>query len=172
VPLSRSPDFHAVIHRRAGTRCPIPFTVCFSDFHAFTLRLVPHTAMSFLFTARACFPVALRFAPRTRPVSTASPTSKPYPSCESVSPGLGFPSPTDRYSPGFLPLQSFYLHTSDSRPAWTRRPKHSPFLRRFRARDSKDLSPSCQVKPSQHQKARGRPRRRIPAPFEAGPHHR
>jgi hypothetical protein len=36
VPLLRSPDFHAVIHRRAGTRCSIPFTACFSDFHAFT----------------------------------------------------------------------------------------------------------------------------------------
>jgi hypothetical protein len=36
VPLSRSPGFHAVIHRRAGTYDSIPFTVCFSDFHAFT----------------------------------------------------------------------------------------------------------------------------------------
>jgi len=36
VPLSRSPDFHAVIHRRAGTRRPTPFTACFPDVHAFT----------------------------------------------------------------------------------------------------------------------------------------
>jgi hypothetical protein len=36
VPLSRSPDFHAVIHQRAGTRRSIPFTACFPDFHAFT----------------------------------------------------------------------------------------------------------------------------------------
>jgi len=36
VPLSRSPDFHAVIHRRAGTRRPIPFTARFPDFHALT----------------------------------------------------------------------------------------------------------------------------------------
>jgi hypothetical protein len=36
VPLSRSPDFHAVIHRRAGTRGSIPFAVNFPDSHAFT----------------------------------------------------------------------------------------------------------------------------------------
>jgi len=105
VPLSRSLDFHAVIHRRAEARRPLPFTACFTDARAFA-RL-PGSPSGYELPFRARMRAARSLWDSGR--GTASfrqlhllrsciPPTSPFAT------GSGFPSPVDRYSPGLLPL--------------------------------------------------------------------
>jgi hypothetical protein len=102
--------------------------------------------------AETRFPFAPGLVLRNRPVPPASPASKLH----SL---LRVRSQLDRSYPhqlaatllGFAPSRAFSVHASDSRPARTQKPEHVPFLRRVRARDSKDHSPSCRVRPFQYE---------------------
>jgi hypothetical protein len=121
VPLSRSPGFLAVIHRRAETHCSIPFTACFPDFHAFT-RL-PCSSDDYGLPFHAL--VHASWSPwgsgcLVRPVPPASPTSKLH-SLLRVRSQLAWVSPHQLADTllGFCPSRAFSSHASDSRPAQT-----------------------------------------------------
>jgi len=119
----------------------------------------------------SCFPVALSLVSRNRLVPPASSTSE-LRSLLRVRSRLDWVSPHQPAATllGFFPSRAFASHASDPRPVRTRRLEHVPFLRRVRARDSEDRSPPCRVRPFLCPRAPNRPRRRIPAPFETGPH--
>jgi hypothetical protein len=92
VPLSRSPGFHAVIHRRAETHCSIPFTACFPDFHAFTQ--LPGSSDDYGFPFHAL--VHASWSPwgsgsETAPFRQLHLLRSFTPSCESVRNWIGFP---------------------------------------------------------------------------------
>jgi len=84
---------------------------------------------------------------RNRPVPPASPASKLHSllRVRSQLPRVSPHQPADTLL-GFCPSRAFSFHASDSRPAQARKPEHVPFVRRARARDSKDRSPSCRVR--------------------------